>query len=106
MADDLRHRYAEAIGPAMRIGLQDADLWGPGGTERINEWIEWLADKLAAVRDEELERLRELIRELHDPDPCRFDHHGNCQAHDLGNPCAHARAQEILAALPDRSADG
>lgn len=46
MTTDLPQRIADAIGPTMRIGLQDAELDGQGGAERINEWIEWIADAL------------------------------------------------------------
>lgn len=46
---------------------------------------------------------RQIIEELTDPDPCSFDHHGDCQAHgffDLSseNPCGHAKAKRFLAA--------
>jgi hypothetical protein len=42
----------------------------------------------------------ELIRDLADPDPCWFDHHGYCQAHGwtATNPrCPHARAAARIA---------
>ena len=30
-------------------------------------------------------------------DPCEYDHHGYCQAHNLGSsPCSHARAKRLL----------
>lgn len=32
-----------------------------------------------------------------DPDPCRFDHHGTCQAHGLGNPCEQKLIREAIA---------
>lgn len=32
-----------------------------------------------------------------DPDPCWFDHHGNCQAHALGNPCEQKLLREAIA---------
>lgn len=44
--------------------------------------------------------LVELIRDLADPDPCWFDHHGYCQAHGWTKTeptCAHGRAQALLA---------
>lgn len=42
-----------------------------------------------------------LLRELVDPDPCRFDHHGGCQAHghlepEPGEACPHAAAKALL----------
>ncbi|MFD0032574.1 hypothetical protein ACFVJK_30755 [Streptomyces sp. NPDC127172] len=42
-----RDRYAAAIRPVMLLGLQDAMLDGPGGTERINDWVDWIAKTLA-----------------------------------------------------------
>lgn len=46
----------------------------------------------------ENDRLRSLIADLFDADPCQFDHHGNCQAHGwFGEAkCPHARAKEVL----------
>lgn len=44
----------------------------------------------------------DLLTELVDPDPCRFDHHGGCQAHATGREdytCPHADAKTLLAAL-------
>ncbi|QXE36953.1 hypothetical protein KQY30_24830 [Streptomyces sp. GMY02] len=46
---DRRERYAAAIRPAMLIGLQGADLSGPAGAERINAWVDWIADTLALL---------------------------------------------------------
>lgn len=46
--------------------------------------------------------LVDLIRDWLDPDPCRLDHHGYCQAHNWlcgGKPCPHARAREVLATI-------
>lgn len=45
-----------------------------------------------------------LIRDLTDPDPCWFDHHGGCQAHGYislqpGQTCPQHDAQQIVAAL-------
>lgn len=39
-----------------------------------------------------------LIRDLTDPDPCWFDHHGHCQAHGWTDPgeCPHRRATRLL----------
>lgn len=52
----LAQRIADAIGPNMLIGLQDADLWGSGGTERIQEWIDWIGKTLAEKLAPELAR--------------------------------------------------
>jgi hypothetical protein len=55
-----------------------------------------------------VENLLRLIRDLTDPDdPCRFDHHGHCQAHgwtDIDPACPHARARRILARWRDSEA--
>jgi hypothetical protein len=43
--------------------------------------------------------LTAILRDLVDPDPCHFDHHGHCQAHgwtDAEPSCPHARAKEYL----------
>lgn len=43
--------------------------------------------------------LLQLIRDLTDPDPCQYDHHGYCQAHgwtETEPRCPHARAKELL----------
>jgi hypothetical protein len=48
----------------------------------------------------EIERLRDLLTKLTDPDPCdHFDHHGQCQAHmaTYDGRCAHADAKKLLA---------
>ena len=40
----------------------------------------------------------ELLEDLHDTDPCEFDHHGNCQLHGWSGdkPCPQKRLGEIL----------
>jgi hypothetical protein len=46
--------------------------------------------------------LAALVRDFLDPDPCRLDHHGYCQAHSWmcgGSRCPHARAREVLAEI-------
>ncbi|NEA22650.1 hypothetical protein [Actinomadura bangladeshensis] len=53
---------------------------------------------LTAERDQ----LRALLRDLVDPGPCSFDHHGGCQTHGYlslqpGERCPHAEAKELLA---------
>ncbi|WP_045562691.1 hypothetical protein [Streptomyces sp. FxanaA7] len=50
-------------------------------------------------QDERFAKLEELVKQLADPDPCWFDHHGHCQAH--GWPytepsCPDGRANEIF----------
>ena len=37
-----------------------------------------------------------LIEELLDPDPCMYDHDGNCQAHSMhSRPCPHEVAKHV-----------
>lgn len=50
----LRDRIDRAIRPIMVLGLQDAELDGPGGTQRINEWADWITETVTTVRDIEL----------------------------------------------------
>jgi hypothetical protein len=52
MTDDLRQRIYDAIRPTMLLGLQDAELDGPGGAQRIGEWAEWIATTIAAELDQ------------------------------------------------------
>ncbi|MER7487936.1 hypothetical protein ABTY20_18915 [Streptomyces sp. NPDC126497] len=43
--------------------------------------------------------LLKLVRDLIDPDPCTFDHHGYCQAHgwfETDPACPHGRAKRLL----------
>jgi hypothetical protein len=37
------------------------------------------------------------LGQLIDDEPCEYDHHGNCQTHNLGNPCGVAMAIKALA---------
>ncbi|MCY0959938.1 hypothetical protein [Streptomyces sp. H27-H5] len=52
-----REQYANIIRPVMLFGLQDAELDGAGGTQRINEWVDWIAQVLAEARDLERDLL-------------------------------------------------
>lgn len=40
---------ADAIGPTMLLGLQDAELFDEPGQERIRDWIKWIAKTVAAL---------------------------------------------------------
>src|SRR5262249_18999095 len=58
----------------------------------------------ALERAEELEALMSCFV---DPDPCRFDHHGGCQAHGFlslqpGEKCPQAELNELLAPAPTK----
>jgi hypothetical protein len=46
---NLRERIEAAFGPAMRIGLQDAQLFDAPGAERIEEWITHITDWVVAA---------------------------------------------------------
>lgn len=53
-----------------------------------------VADFLAAFSE-----ALELLASMVNPDPCWFDHHGNCQEHGwpyLEPACPHARAKRLL----------
>ena len=68
---DLRQQYADKIRPVMLVGLQDAELYDEPGTERINEWVDWIAETLAAVHAAEPEAPHDSRRrwrvETYDP---------------------------------------
>ncbi|PBC71123.1 hypothetical protein BX265_5703 [Streptomyces sp. TLI_235] len=63
-----QQRIADAIRPAMLNGLQDADLIGAPGAERINQWVDWIAaviaghvvEPIAAERDAFADRVDTL----------------------------------------------
>jgi hypothetical protein len=40
---------ADAIGPTMLLGLQDAELFDEPGQERIRDWIKWISETVAAL---------------------------------------------------------
>lgn len=42
-------------------------------------------------------QLVDAAKAMLDNEPCRLDHHGNCQAHNLGNPCEQKRLRDVLA---------
>ena len=58
----------------------------------------------------ERDQLRVLVRDLCDPDPCWFDHHGGCQAHgylslERGQLCPHEEAKQLLSAAGEDKTD-
>lgn len=89
MADERRAQFAEAIWPG---------YWLPEDL-RLD-----VMDRVMAIADPplaEIVRLKDLIRDLADPDPCWFDHNGGCQAHGYlslkpGETCPQADAQAII----------
>ena len=40
---------ADAIGPVMLLGLQNAELFDEPGQERIRDWIKWISETVAAL---------------------------------------------------------
>jgi hypothetical protein len=40
---------AAAIGPAMLLGLQDAELFDEPGAERIRDWVKWISEVVAGL---------------------------------------------------------
>lgn len=81
-----------------RTVAKDADV--------LEEWIEEarrLAKSSKTATEEreaaELEPLTDLVKDLTDPDPCFFDHHGYCQAHGwmaTDPACPHGRAHTLF----------
>lgn len=62
-----------------------------GFMARAREDVPFLLDRVA--------ELEGLVRDLTDPDPCHFDHHGYCQAHgwmDTDPACPHGRAHALF----------
>lgn len=74
---------------------------------QAEEYYEPQIAALTAERD----RLLDLIEALADPDPCRLDHHGGCQAHgylslEPGEVCPVEQAKRILAIRAGGGDDG
>ena len=67
------------------------------------QWIIWRRYCKKAELDLEIfkKEIIKLLEDLEDPDPCEFDHHGNCQAHWwVGDrPCPQKRLKECLKTL-------
>lgn len=85
--------------------------WLSGYSEGIEHALETLrlrSSTRAEVAADELLKLRRLVRDFTDPDPCSFDHHGGCQAHgylclEPGELCPHEEARRYLAEVADAS---
>jgi len=64
------------------------------------QWITWRRYCKKAELDLEIFKKEtiELLEDLLDPDPCEFDHHGNCQLHGWSGdkPCPQKRLKELL----------
>ncbi|KQQ65063.1 hypothetical protein [Microbacterium sp. Leaf320] len=125
-AHDPEAEYRDPVGfPAMqRENLRAFDRWLAAHDAEKDATIAELRLELAKQEDslalarfdtEELHRIRtsveepepsdqvkQLIRDMTDPDDCSFDHNGGCQAHGYlslqpGEKCPHAEAKELLA---------
>ncbi|MET8571862.1 hypothetical protein [Streptomyces sp. NPDC004783] len=55
-------RIKKTIGPPMLFGLQDAELDGEGGQERIRAWVDWIADAVAPLIADEIQAEADRIR--------------------------------------------
>lgn len=72
----------------------------------MEKWVQdgrRLAESSKAATEEreakESKPLVDLVKDLADPDPCYFDHHGYCQAHGwfaTDPACPHGRAQKLF----------
>lgn len=68
------------------------------------ERVRSLADRIRNLTSLQLLDVADLLNEMHDiiaqmvdPNPCRYDHHDYCQEHALHpRPCPHERAQTLL----------
>jgi hypothetical protein len=58
-ATDRTALIADAIGPTMLLGLQDAELFDEPGRERIRDWIKWISETVAALPTDRTAVLRE-----------------------------------------------
>ena len=58
-ATDRTALIADAIGPTMLLGLQDAELFDEPGRERIRDWIKWISETVAALPADRAAVLRE-----------------------------------------------
>jgi hypothetical protein len=87
MTTDHAHQCAEEL-----IGF-----WHELGTSDVEAII---ARHIAAAVAEKTRELRALLSLMTPADPCRLDHHGNCQEHGWfhlnGDPCPVAEAQKLL----------
>lgn len=89
---------------AVRFGYTVARAGGQvEQTVSASEFNRWLAEHDRQVRAAERAPLVRILRDLADPNPCTFDHHGGCQEHGYlelapGQACPVHEAQQIIAA--------
>lgn len=60
--DGLTEHIRKTIGPTMLIGLQDAELHDEPGTQRIREWVAWIAEAITPIIDREVQQEVDRIR--------------------------------------------
>lgn len=97
---DIREGATHWAGNAVHFQQQAGELQERlAGSQRL---VESQRDVIRKLRSEEWEA-RKLLGEITDPEPCRLDHHGYCQAHLwVGKgECAHRRAKELLQKYAD-----
>lgn len=99
--------FAAEDGPVtVVVETEEYGLIDPPDAEFIahaREDIPFLLNEVSALR-EAIEKARELIEELVDPDNCWFDHNGGCQAHGYisllpGEKCPVRDAKDWLGGL-------
>ena len=93
--DEGKRALAALVFDAVRSVITGAPMPDPerAGRVLLGVWRE----------SDEIGRLRALVADLADPDPCTFDHHGHCQAHgwlSAATPCPHCRAKQIGIGAP------
>ncbi|MEU6237392.1 hypothetical protein [Kitasatospora sp. NPDC047058] len=82
--------------------IEDAvHVHGHGGHTRI-VWADGQPEQAVPP----VATLLDLIDSLRDPEPCRLDHHGDCQEHYWfePGPCPHARAAALFPAEDEPTA--
>lgn len=96
-------RDLEALVRAAAEARAELDQWRAAYGESALPGALNLMKQRTRERDEaraEADRLRSLVAELYDDGPCQYDHHDQCQGHNLDRrPCPHARAAELLTAV-------
>lgn len=97
---DIREGAVHWVNNAVHFQQQAGELQERlAGSQRL---VESQRDTIRKLRSEEWEA-RKLLEQITDPEPCRLDHHGYCQAHLwVGKgECAHSRAKKLLGETRD-----
>ena len=104
---DLEMMEAEARGASLYCSI--CGSCGEEGCGCTHKCAYAFAHPDVSERLAKLETIVEAARDLAKAfkgDPCRFDHHGNCQAHFLEEDCSVERLKKSLTALDGDKADG